>query len=85
MLRLELTRDAQKFLDRLPPKQFRQVVQKIFSLLQDPTPHDSKQLKGYQFLRVDIGEYRVVYDVNEGALRLIVGGKRNDDEVYKKA
>lgn len=84
MLKLELTRDSQKFLDKLPPKQFRQVVQKIFALLRDPRPNDSKELKGYPFLRADIGEYRIVYDVrNEEALRVILVGKRNDDEVYK--
>ena len=85
MLKLQLTRDAQKFLDTLPPKQFRQVVQKVFTLLADPRPHDSKELKGYPFLRTDIGEYRIIYDVqNDETLRLIRLGKRNDDEVYRK-
>jgi mRNA interferase RelE/StbE len=84
MLKLQLTRDAQKFLDTLPPKQFRQVVQKVFTLLADPRPHDSKELKGYPFLRSDIGEYRIIYDVqNDETLRLIRLGKRNDDEVYR--
>ena len=85
MLKLQSTKDAQKFLDTLPPKQFRQVVQKIFTLLADPRPHDSKELKGYPFLRTDIGEYRIIYDVqNDETLRLIRLGKRNDDEVYRK-
>ena len=85
MLKLKLTKAAQKFLNTLPPKQFRQVVQKIFSLLSDPHPHDTKELKGYPFLRNDIGEYRIIYDVQNGeTLRVIEIGKRNDDEVYRK-
>lgn len=85
MLRLQLTRDGKKFLDTLPPKQFRQVVQKVLALLSDPRPHDSKELKGYPFLRTDIGEYRIVYDLpNEDTLRVILIGKRNDDDVYRK-
>ena len=85
MLRLHLTKDAQKFLDTLPPKQFRQIVQKVFALLSDPRPHDSKELKGYSFLRADIGEYRIVYDLpEEDTLRVVLIGKRKDDDVYRK-
>lgn len=85
MLKLQSTREAQKLLDTLPPKQFRQVVQKIFALLSNPRPHDTKELKGYPFLRCDIGEYRIIYDVqNSDTLRLILVGKRNDDEIYRK-
>jgi mRNA interferase RelE/StbE len=32
---------------------------------------------------VDSGEYRIVYDVTEDAVRIIIVGKRNDDEVYR--
>jgi len=84
MLKLSISKQAQKFLDNLPPKQFRQILKKVFALLENPMPHDSKELKGYPFLRNDIGEYRIVYDVKEDVLRIIVVGKRNDSEVYKK-
>jgi mRNA interferase RelE/StbE len=83
VLKLQLSKESGKFLNILPPKQFRQVVKKIFSLLDDPRPNDTKELKGYPFLRCDIGEYRIVYDVAEDLLRVIVVGKRNDDEVYR--
>ena len=83
MLKLQLSRESQKFLDRLPPKQFRQIVKKVFSLMENPLPHDSQEMKGYLFLRNDIGEYRIIYDVQEGTLRIVLVGKRNDDEIYK--
>ncbi len=84
MLKLQISKDSQKFLDILPPKQFRQVVAKVFTLLEEPRPHDTKTLKGYSFLRNDVGEYRIIYDVMGGTLRLILVGKRNDDEVYRR-
>jgi len=84
MLKLLVSKDAQKFLDNLPPKQLRQIVRKVFSPLEDPQPHDTKQLKGYPFLRNDIGEYRIIYDLQKDTLRLILVGKQNDDEVYRK-
>jgi mRNA interferase RelE/StbE len=84
MLSLDLTRQAYGFLNELESKQFRQVVRKIFSLLENPRPADAKQLQGYFFWRTDIGEYRIVYRVEKNILKIAVVDKRNDDEVYKK-
>lgn len=84
MLKLRLSRESQKYLDSLPPKQFRQIVKKIFSLMENPLPNDSEEMKGYPFRRNDIGEYRIINDVREGTLRIVLVGKRNDDEIYKK-
>ena len=84
MLKLLVSKKAQKFLDDLPPKQFRQIIKKVFALLENPRPHDSEELRGSPFLRNDVGEYRIIYDVQGDTLRLIVVGKRNDEEVYRQ-
>jgi mRNA interferase RelE/StbE len=83
-LKLLVSKQAYRFLDKLPPKQFRQVLRKILVLLEEPRPHDTQQLKGYPFLRNDVGEYRIVYDLQGDTLRLLLVGKRNDDEIYKQ-
>lgn len=84
MRKLDMTRDAYKFLENLQQaKQFRQVAIKAFALLNDPTPSDSAQLKGYDYYRVDVGEYRIVYKFDDEAVYLVLIAKRNDDEVYK--
>jgi hypothetical protein len=31
-----------------------------------------------------VGEYRVIFDVRDGLLRIVAIGKRNDDEVYRR-
>jgi len=84
MLKLLVSKKAQKFLDDLPPKQFRQIMKKVFALLENPRPHDSEELRGYPFLRNDVGEYRIIYDMQGDTLRLILVGKRNDAEVYRQ-
>ena len=81
---LDLSRRSVQFLSDLPPKQFRQVVSKILSLLKDPEPHDSQRLIGYSWRRTDIGEYRIVYRVESAVLKIAVVGKRNDDAVYRE-
>ena len=72
-----------RFLDTLPPKQYRRVTRKIIMLMADPQPTDAERLKGYDYSRVTVGEYRVIFDVRDGVLRVIAIGKRNDDEVYR--
>jgi len=84
MLKPLVSKRAQKFLDGLPPKQFRQIIKKVFALLENPRPHDSEELRGYPFLRTDVGEYRIIYDTQGDTLRLILVGKRNGEEVYRQ-
>ena len=85
MFKLDLTKTAGKFLQKLPAKQFRQVVATVFRLREQPAPHDAKQLIGYpEYLRVDIGEYRIIYRVDDDIVKICVIGKRNDDDVYKQ-
>ncbi|MEY2834192.1 MAG: hypothetical protein RLZZ574_3452 [Cyanobacteriota bacterium] len=75
------------FLNGLQPKIAAQISTKVLSLNLDPFPADSKKLKGYdKYYRVDSGEYRIVYTYNSTAdlIEIILVGKRNDDEIYKK-
>ena len=73
-----------RFLDTLPPKHYRQVTRKIIMLMVDPQPADAERLKNYDYSRVTVGEYRVIFSVHDGVLRVVAIGKRNDDEVYRK-
>ena len=85
-LTLRITRQTGRFVKTLPPKQYKQVVGTIFSLLNNPVPHDSQVLKGSKQnnRRVDVWEYRIVYRVEGEELLVLVAGKRNDDDIYKQ-
>ncbi len=86
MLKIEISRRADKFIDSLPAKQKRQITSKILELSNNPEPHDSIQVKGYkQFRRTSVGEYRIIFQVQDSTLLIIVlVGKRNDDDIYKQ-
>jgi mRNA interferase RelE/StbE len=85
MLKIDITKSAGKFIKKLPPKQYRQVVSTILAQRENPTPTDSKQLIGYpDYHRVDIGEYRIVYRFDKDAVYIAIVGKRNDDDVYRR-
>jgi len=84
--RLALHPAVVKEVTPLPPKQFKQVMAKILSLLRDPYPQDAKRLRGFKKIwRTDQGEYRIAYtiDESEALVTVLVIGRRNDDAVYR--
>jgi mRNA interferase RelE/StbE len=83
VLKLDLSKQSLKFVKNLPPKQFRQVLNKILALMSDPNPTDSIKLTGSPYKRTDIGEYRIIYDVEDDCVKVYYTGKRNDADVYK--
>ncbi len=81
---LRMTKSAIDFLNTLPPKHHKQVVTQWFRLWSVPYPTDSKQLTGHQkLMRVNCGEYRIIYKVEEETVNVPLIGKRNDNEIYK--
>ena len=84
VLPLSLSKASVRFLDTLPPKQYRQVTRKIIMLMADPQPVDAERLRGCHYSRATVGEYRIIFDVREGVLCVVAIGKRNDDEVYRR-
>ena len=86
MLKIDPSAQARKFLKRVPAKHARQLYRKLTQLRHDPRPQDSKQLKGKSsdYLRADVGEYRIIYRVEGATLYVYVVGKRNDADVYRR-
>ena len=88
MLKRRITRDAEKAMNKMPDKQFCQIYDAIEALRVDPEPWDSKELVSNvspKRRRKDTGEYRIVYWYDNEVLYIDVVGRRNDDDVYKKA
>jgi mRNA interferase RelE/StbE len=81
---LLIAQPAVKALDQLPLKQFKQVILKFISLQKEPKPQDCKALKGYPGgYRVDQGEFRILYTIEDETVKIFRVGKRNDSEVYR--
>jgi mRNA interferase RelE/StbE len=86
MHKYKLTIDALYFLQRIPKKHAKQIIEKIEKLSENTTSIPSKQLEGFPPLRrIRSGEYRIIYRLNDGLVTVLVlrVGKRNDGEVYK--
>lgn len=85
-MELNLSKQAGKFLISLRgSKQGKQIKHKIEDLLKDPYPNDSIKMKNSEdYHRADIGEYRIIYRVdNKVILEVKIIAQRNDSKVYK--
>ncbi len=80
----DLHKKAAKTLSSLPAKHGKQIAQRLVALQTDVRPHDSEKLTGSELYRIDVGEYRIVYEWDDETIRVPVIDKRNDGEAYKK-
>jgi mRNA interferase RelE/StbE len=84
MYRLLATRRAQKDFHRLTPRIAGQVRRKIEGLAEHPRPQDAKKLRGMEgVLRVDTGEYRILYTVDDSERTLVIERIRHRREAYR--
>lgn len=73
--RVDIKRSARKAIDRIPQKKARgRVEDRIAALADDPRPVDSRQLQGELavYRRVREGAYRIVYEVRDEELVVLV-------------
>lgn len=82
---LDLSNAALSYLDTLDKKPFRQVTSTMLDLMKNPYPNDSILLKGQnrKLHRVDIGEHRIVYSINNSIVMIENIDKRNDGAAYR--
>jgi mRNA interferase RelE/StbE len=79
-----LARSARKQLEKLPAQVVERVFPKIESLALQPRPSGCKRLKGGENLwRIRVGDYRVVYSVNDSDAVADIIAVRHCSEAYR--
>lgn len=83
--RVELSRNARKALVALPVADQRRVERAIDGLARNPRPHGAKKLEGGAGeFRVRVGAYRILYDINDGVLCVLVLAVGPRKDVYRR-
>jgi mRNA interferase RelE/StbE len=83
MYTLKISRNADKDLDSLPQSIRTNVMRKINALPNNPRPSGVKKLKGEDHhYRIRIGNYRVVYEIKDDILFILVIRIRHRKEAY---
>lgn len=82
--RIELRPAASRSLRKLDPQIKRRVQGAIALLADDPRPPNSKKLKGRDAWRVRVGDYRVIYTVEDGVLLVVVVSLGHRRDIYDR-
>jgi mRNA interferase RelE/StbE len=78
-----LRRTAEKELNRLPEKVHQRITRKLLELENGPRPHGVQKLHGNSGYRIRIGDYRVLYLIDDEARIVEVLAVGHRREVYR--
>jgi mRNA interferase RelE/StbE len=82
--RIELRPAALRALRKLDPQVGRRIRGAIALLAEDPRPPNAKKLRGRDAFRVRVGDYRVIYTVDDGILLIVVVTLGHRRDVYER-
>lgn len=80
MYQLVIDKFAQKQLGKIPPPYFNRITKAILALKENLRPQGYKKLTGRSGYRIRIGDYRVIYKIEDKILTVFVidiGHRRN--------
>lgn len=81
---VRLRRSAQKELDAFSGRNYERVAEAIGALEEDPRPPRVKKLSDSDLWRVRIGQYRIVYAIDDEAQQVtIVRVARRAEDTYR--
>jgi len=81
---LEIKRSAAKELEKIQKADRLRIIDRIQSLTKDPRPHGSKKLSGEEKYRIRQGNYRILYQIHESIVTVVVVKIGHRRDVYKK-
>lgn len=76
-------KSAQKKLYKLPSDARDKIIAKIQTLASNPRPHGSKKLTGRPGHRIRIGNYRVIYLIDDGMLTVLIIDVDDRKQIYE--
>lgn len=82
--RIEIKRSAAKALKKIPKANRKSIVDKIDSLAETPPNPDTTKMKGNNpFHKVRVGDYRIVYEIQEDVLVILVVKIGHRKDIYR--
>ena len=75
---------AEKELSKLPSAVYPRIITAIISLGENPRPRGFRKLEGYKnHYRIRIGDYRVIYTIEDNVLYVYIIGIGDRKDIYK--
>ena len=84
--RIEFDRRVKKDLKSVNAQEINRIKAAISDLAKNPRPPGYKKLKGKkrEFFRIRVGDYRVVYTVEDNVLLIVIVRVGHRREIYRK-
>ena len=80
---VEFKPNADKELDALPKQHRARIIKAAMALGNNPRPPGCKKLKNSEAYRIRIGEYRVIYEIHDDVLIVLVVRVAHRRSAYK--
>ena len=81
---VEFVRSARREFEQLPAKVVSRVLRAVRSLQETPRPHGSRKLVGEEATyRLRVGQYRVVYEVDDAKRSVLITRVRHRKDAYQ--
>lgn len=81
---IAITEYVVRQLKKLPPQVVSKLKESIAALATNPRPHNHIKLTNVDAYRVWVGDYRIVYEINDSVLTVTVVEVSDRKETYKK-
>ena len=81
--RVILPKSVQKELDRLSDEIVKRILARLAELETNPQPRDVRKLKGRNAWRIRVSDYRVIYEIHDRELQILVVTVGHRREVYR--
>ena len=80
---VKLKKSAEKELEHLPVRIHDKIIKILLSLKENPFPRNSKKLHGREGWRIRVGDYRILYIIDEPDKIVEVISVAHRKEVYR--
>jgi mRNA interferase RelE/StbE len=80
---LSILRRAQKEMAQLPTDAYHRVRDAIRGLSEQPRPFGSRKLTGREGWRIRVGDYRVIYEIDDSLRQVTVLDIGNRRDIYR--
>ena len=78
-----LKRQAERELDALPEATRQRIARRLLALEHEPRPRGSRKLQGPAGRRLRVGDYRILYEVDDTDQKVVVLAVGHRREVYR--
>ncbi len=69
----------------LPPRDVARILNRIRALAEDPRPAGCEKLSGLERYRIRQGVYRIIYEINDDSVLIVVVKVAHRREVYRNS